>query len=410
MPNKISIPADFSVYHLVERIQQHSALLNHRRTMSLISYEIENASLVDHAQSIIFSGFQRFSSFIPQAKRYERLARQSKGIYVFGIDDADPPEIPNLTYVPLTRHHQLAKEWFLVSYGKEYCSALATEELTDMDDPDDTRMFKGIWTFDLQFTSLLYEWLAGTVGLRPYLMGEDQHDNRSQVRLMTNTMSRLLMRIMSEKDEKHATIIQGELKTLVKDSIQDAIMRYTDQATGSEPQQKEVVILFSGLHNISAMAAQMETHRLVGKIINPHLEVVSRKVFQHGGVVDKFLGDGVLAIFGLTDEGDPARQAIHAAMDIFNELRRIYPEPLPVGIGIAQGQAVVGQVGPSLHREETVIGDVIHVAQHLSELGDGTIWVSQGIYDQAQDTANFGETIRVHISEQTEARAAHRLV
>lgn len=105
-----TVDPTFSVYHLIERIEQQSILLNHRRTMSLISYEIENATLIDHVSTRPFAGFQYFSKFLPQAKRYQRLAALSQSVYVFGVPDVEPPELPKVEYIRLTTTDQLAKE------------------------------------------------------------------------------------------------------------------------------------------------------------------------------------------------------------------------------------------------------------------------------------------------------------
>jgi DICT domain-containing protein len=166
MPNIVIDPA-FSVYELVDRIKRRGALIHHRRTMSLISYQIEDALIKDGAKGRVFAGFQRMSKFLPQVPRYERLAVQAESIYVFGIPDAEPPAIPNITYVPLKADFQLAKEWFLVIHGPAYQSLLATEELSDGDDPDESRIFQGVWAFDADMVQIIEEWLTSAVDARP---------------------------------------------------------------------------------------------------------------------------------------------------------------------------------------------------------------------------------------------------
>jgi DICT domain-containing protein len=194
----VDVDPNFSVYNLVDRVQRESTELRSRKAMSLISYEIENATLVDHAPNRIFSSFQTMSRFLPQLPRYRQMANISSEIYVFAINDVgDLPTIPNIRYVPISVDHQLAREWFLVSYGPAYYSALATEELSQMTDPDDQRKFKGLWSFELNMVSILHEWLCGVVGVSPLLSQatDSQHDYENQVKLMSNTIGRLLDRI-----------------------------------------------------------------------------------------------------------------------------------------------------------------------------------------------------------------------
>lgn len=219
--SQFSIDPAFSVYRLTKRSMQDTAIMNHRRTMSIISNEIENATIVDDAETTVFSSFQRMSRFLPQVKRYRELASKSKHVYVFGVVDCDLPEIDKLTYVPLKMSDQLAKEWFLVSFGRDYFSALATEELSDMDDPDHLRKFKGVWSFDVFLVSILHEWLSGIVGKRLDLEIPEGHDYLKQATLISNTIGRMSMRVMDHKDDEDNDIFK-ELEHIMSSSLHPA--------------------------------------------------------------------------------------------------------------------------------------------------------------------------------------------
>lgn len=370
-----NVDPTLSVWRLVERVEKRSTILNHRRTMNLISYEIEDVTLVDHTATRIFSGFQVFSKFLPQQKRYREMAQHAESIYVFGVPDIEPPAIPNITYVALDRYDKLAKEWFLVSYGQGYASALATEELTDLSTPDEQRIFKGLWTFDLSLVAILDEWLANTVSaqiLNP--IDENAHNNASQVRTLNNTINRMLGRIHREK----SPLIRDELKTLIKTGLYPSILNYTGQA--QDTHEQELVIVFTDLRNFTQLSESMDSRQLVERIINPYLSIVSQTIYQYGGMVDKFLGDGVLAVFGLEGSPDDAvSQALAASREILNQcLARDMP---PIGIGIASGRVSVGRIGSDLRHEQTVIGDAVNIAQRLSQLGHNDAWLSHTIYD-----------------------------
>lgn len=197
----------FSVYHLIERIEYKSILFNHRRTMSLISYEIENATLIDGAQTRIFAGFQYLSKFAPQIKRYEEIAATAASVYVFGVPDTNPPPLPKINYIPLSPHDQLAREWFVISYGKAYASALATEEVSQITDPDNLRRFKGIWTFDLTIIDIMHNWLASLVDAHP--LPENAASPDEQRAYMTLSMARLSARaaaVPAARDELTAAL------------------------------------------------------------------------------------------------------------------------------------------------------------------------------------------------------------
>ncbi len=193
-----AVNPDVSVYALVDRLPQQATFVNHRRTMSIISNEIENATLLDSASTRIFAGFQFFSKFIPQIKRYERQATRAESIYVFGVPDITPPPITGIRYMRLTPEAQLAREWFVVSYGRDYLSALATEEQSRFTDPDDQRVFRGIWSFDPDLVVLLHDWLSNLVNAPDLHIDETRRDAATQLRIMGNSMSRIISRVAGE--------------------------------------------------------------------------------------------------------------------------------------------------------------------------------------------------------------------
>lgn len=378
MPITIDDP-NFSVYRLVERIEEQSATMSHRQTMSLISKEIENSTLVDGVRSRIFASFQKLSRFLPLVPRYEQMAGLAESIYVFGIPDVEPPLIPNVHYVYLDANDQLAKEWFLVSFCKDYASALATEELTHMDDPDHTRVFKGVWTFDVGLTAILEEWLSSTVGARPLLIEEEDINMSKQGQLVNNIVNRMLLNVMVDTRPDRAAIIQGEVRGIIKDNLFPLIEQKShEQQYGTREQ--EVVILFSDIRDFTGLTQKIKPRDLVERVLNPYLSTVSEVVYQHGGMVDKFLGDGVLAVFGLDAPGqDDANNALAAAKEMLQRLKH-YPDMPPVGVGLACGTVLVGEIGSKLRHEDTVIGDAVNTAQRLSQYGSGDIWLSDSIY------------------------------
>jgi adenylate cyclase len=101
---------------------------------------------------------------------------------------------------------------------------------------------------------------------------------------------------------------------------------------------------------------------------------------QNGGFLDKFIGDGVMAAFGLSQQGNPARDAIAAAAQIARHVDRLnaflQPDldaPLKFGIGLHWGPAIVGKMGYRSSRQLTLIGDTVNTASrlegHSKELG-----------------------------------------
>lgn len=218
------INPDFSVFQLVESVQSTATLMRHRRTMSLVSFEVENATLLDGARNRIFAGFQRMSKFLPQEQRYRELAGKGESVYVFGIPDAQLPAIANITYIPLQPDDTLSKEWFIVSNGSDYFSALATQELTDIDDADDRRMFKGVWTFEYAMVRQLYDTLNLAVGAAP--IPDLRRNYVRQVTLISSSMRRLSNSLA--KISRARPQIKTEVETVIEHELNPALSQLSN--------------------------------------------------------------------------------------------------------------------------------------------------------------------------------------
>lgn len=141
-----------------------------------------------------------------------------------------------------------------------------------------------------------------------------------------------------------------------------------------EVAEREATILFSDLRGFTHLSERFsdEPARLLS-VMNEHFNVVVKALQSCGGVIEKFVGDGVLATFGTrADMPDSAQRAVAAALGIIGANERLnrrrkgeWGFELQVGIGIAAGKVVVGQVGPSERSELGVLGDPVNVAQRL---------------------------------------------
>lgn len=133
-----------------------------------------------------------------------------------------------------------------------------------------------------------------------------------------------------------------------------------------EPRKCEVTIMVTDLRGFTHYSEKLEPLAVLEFLSNVQ-GALSAIVEQHGGWVDKFMGDGMLAVFGAPKALDHhAEQALRAAQIILKENSRW--SPLPIGIGLHTGVIVAGCLGSGGHLEFTVIGDTVNVAARLEAL------------------------------------------
>jgi adenylate cyclase len=143
--------------------------------------------------------------------------------------------------------------------------------------------------------------------------------------------------------------------------------------SGNLPELAEhtLTVLFADIADSTGMAEKLGPKRF-GHILATYYQAMTEIIFSHGGMVDKFLGDGIMAIFGMGgDRQDPEGRAVAAGLkmlDVLDELNQGSEEPISLGIGINTGVVVAGYVGTKQQVELTVVGDTVNVAAGLQNM------------------------------------------
>ncbi len=138
------------------------------------------------------------------------------------------------------------------------------------------------------------------------------------------------------------------------------------------PRVQRLTVLFCDLRDYTTLSERIAPAELV-ELLNEWFSEATRAVRRHGGLVDKFIGDAVMALFGVPDErDDAAADAVRAALEMRDALaamnlrQQVLGGPtLRIGIGIDTGEAVVGFIGSHLRQSYTAIGDLVNTASRL---------------------------------------------
>jgi len=171
----------------------------------------------------------------------------------------------------------------------------------------------------------------------------------------------------------------------VSPQVADLLLKQPVDYTG---QERNVCVMFLDIRDFSKLASERTAPEVVdylNALFGPMIPVIN----SHSGIVNKFLGDGFMAVFGApVDDKEQCGHAIRAALEILrqvdrlNELGRIPRTRL--GIGLHVGRAVTGNVGSSERKEYTIIGDVVNLASRIEQANKalGTqLLVSQAVAD-----------------------------
>ncbi len=176
---------------------------------------------------------------------------------------------------------------------------------------------------------------------------------------------------------------------LSPDVVEQVLDRRIDIGLGGE--MKKGAVLFSDIIGFTTMTERLDPATLV-KMLNRYFNRMVEIIFSNEGTVDKFGGDSVLAVWGAPRETPLAPNlALKTAMDMQVELfemnmREKWPEHLNIGIGIATGRFLAGNIGSERRMEYTVIGHTVNLAQRLESLAGGGMILTEETTVKALNT------------------------
>jgi adenylate cyclase len=170
-------------------------------------------------------------------------------------------------------------------------------------------------------------------------------------------------------EEQH---LRQLLQRFVSPTEADFILKdYPPSGKLPELEEHVLTVLFADIADSTGMAERLGPKRF-GSILTMYYQEMTEVIFSRAGMVDKFLGDGIMAIFGMGgDHQDPECQAVAAGLkmlDVLDEINKGFEEPVSLGIGINTGLVMAGYVGTKQQVELTVVGDTVNVAAGLQNM------------------------------------------
>ena len=204
------------------------------------------------------------------------------------------------------------------------------------------------------------------------------------------------------------------IRRLVLDN-RDAETAYTGAKGAGEAMH--IAVLFSDIRGFTSFSENNYAYDVM-HILNRYLFGVGESIHRHNGYIDKYMGDGVMALFGLSGQGplQASREAVAAAIDMVEDLRGFnvymleqFGERFEVGIGIHVGEVVVGEMGHPERRQLTALGDVVNTASRIEsatkEFG-ARILISEQVRELIEDELTSGRVVEATMKGKKDA---HRL-
>lgn len=159
--------------------------------------------------------------------------------------------------------------------------------------------------------------------------------------------------------------LHRNLNRYISTRTQEMVERYTETGVLPPPEHKEVCIMFTDIRDFTSLSQKIDAEDLFS-ILTQHLGEQVELVYQHTGYVDKFGGDGIMAVF----EGENRCElASRCALDIIDMAQQhcelIGGMQINIGIGVYAGEAILGNIGSSEHLDYSLIGNTVNLAARL---------------------------------------------
>ena len=226
-----------------------------------------------------------------------------------------------------------------------------------------------------------------------------------------------LYRYITEEREKKK--IKGAFQYYLTASVINEMLKDpTKLKLGGD--KKDLTVLFSDIRGFTSVSEKLSPEELV-KLLNEYLTAMTDKVFQYDGLLDKYMGDAIMAVYGAPlDQPDHPLRACRTALDMMQELKKLQAKwtaegrpVLDIGIGVNTGDMVVGNMGSEMRFDYTVMGDSVNLGSRLEGINKeyGTnIVISEFTYEAVKHVLQCRELDSVRVKGKARPVKIYELV
>ncbi len=222
--------------------------------------------------------------------------------------------------------------------------------------------------------------------------------------LRARVRSLLRLKRLQDQLEARTRLLFTLLGRYVSEDVAAEIVSHPGKHLGVGGVKRAVTILFGDLRGFTPLADTLDPQDVV-EILNAYLSEVVDVVFECGGTLDKFRGDGIMAIFGAPlVRTDDAARAVRCALALQERVKRVrfarFPDLcLHMGIGINTGTAIVGTIGSQRRMDYTAVGGEVNLAQRFeASAGPGQILITETTYASVKDMVQVRELGALRVS------------
>jgi len=244
--------------------------------------------------------------------------------------------------------------------------------------------------------------------------------------------------VTSQDEIGHLTMAFNRMveQLRLKERIRETFGRYVDPriveglisgpALAAEGERRVMTVMFCDVKGFVGVSEEMTPQGLV-KVMNRYFSVMSAPIHQHGGIIDKYIGDAIMAYWGppFTTDGEQARLAGLAALDMLARVApfraelpallglRNVPISVDIRIGIATGEALVGSIGSEVLMSYTLMGETVNLASRLegaNKVYGGRILTTQATVTAAGDALEVREIDRVVLVGQSYPQPVYEIM